>query len=223
MQEVAGSQQPLAGSSLPAAAVNAAYSRMTVPSMTLQGNMHHVQPVPSLASPSTAYLPFMPAMQANAGVHSSLQSLAAPYTTAAPMLTSLPGASSSTAPPLEVAFRGGPASGVSQSQGNRGAATNRADCQPIQSVQLNQLEHQKPQRDEWLLSDDENDCQREAAAPSSAQDAELVQLLEMGFTPKQAMTVSSRIHLAKRFPALPKVIRKNKIGNPAHGSSLAVL
>ena len=123
----------------------------------------------------------------------SLQSLAAPYATALPMPTSLPGAASLTAQSSEDAGRSNLASGlgVSQSLGNKGAAARRANCKPVGSVQSTQLGQQQSQGDEWILSDDENDCQQAAAGPSLAQDAEMAQLLEMGFTPRQAVKVSS--------------------------------
>ena len=68
-----------------------------------------------------------------------------------------------------------------------GNAAERKVGNIAQPAQATQIEQQRPQRDEWVLSEDEDDCQQ--AILASEQDAEMAQLLEMGFTPKQARKV----------------------------------
>lgn len=49
--------------------------------------------------------------------------------------------------------------------------------------------HQRVSRDEWVLSDDEMERAQGLHTAAAASDTAMAQLLEMGFTPKQAKKV----------------------------------
>lgn len=189
VQEVPGSQHPLASSSLPAnhwENINGGANFMSATNP--QGIMQRGHSTVSATNPSTSYPPPMPSAQAGRLAGGSLQSLAAPYATVLPVVID-----HTALLPEQVAI----GSQSSQPKSSTVNAAGKNPSQPTQLAQMAQFQQQTELADEWVLSDDESDCQQIAAAANLPQDAEMAQLLEMGFTPEQARKVSPRSTLQK--------------------------